>query len=149
MSDYATVTVIVYQCDEEERTHLVEWMDEQGFEPEHDPAGFGVANYLHDEPLGRDGDILQALIEIAPSATLRVWQDPKYEYDGSIHIHVPALGTWTGQCNSDGQPYLTAYEARPMIEAEDWPGVKRALGIDHLDHIDVQRRNHEATNGDT
>ena len=83
--------------------------------------------------LGTDQEIADALIESFPSVTFEVWQDPKYEWDGTITIYAPDLGRYGGTCNSEGEPYLTARQVRDGIAAGD---IDKTLGLVWLDRID-------------
>jgi len=59
------------------------------------------------------------IIGAAPSTTFECWNDPKYEYGGGYCAYSPGLGRFEGDCDSDGNPYLTAPQLRDIIEKGD------------------------------
>lgn len=142
MSDRAALTVVVYDGPEDELVAIVEvfrkWdlNADFGFSTEELASIALGEQYGYDEiRIGDDDEIFGELVEAAPGSTFVVSQDPKYEYDGSVHMYVPELGAFSGTGNSDGEPYVTADVVR---KASSLGELKLRLGLPWLDRMQVK-----------
>ena len=48
-----------------------------------------------------------------------VWQDPKYEYPGTLHRYFPGGSLFTADCDADGNVAVTADQVRKAIATTD------------------------------
>lgn len=48
-----------------------------------------------------------------------VWQDPKYEYPGTLHRYFPGGSLFTADCDADGNVAVSADQVRKAIAATD------------------------------
>lgn len=69
----------------------------------------------HDIGVGAASDIASALIEEAPGCCFVLWEDPKYEWLGSLYAYTPELGLFSAACDAGGQPVLTRSEIAQLI----------------------------------
>lgn len=59
-----------------------------------------------------------ALAAKVPNSVYVAWTDPKYEWLGTIVIHVPGLGVFTADCNADGQPVMSNNALQELIDQQ-------------------------------
>lgn len=50
-----------------------------------------------------------------PDFAYHVWEDPKYEYLGSSYMHVPEVGDFNGDCDSDGKVVVDTTEVAEWV----------------------------------
>ena len=79
---------------------------------------------------GDVGDVARAIREIDPTAIFQVWEDPAYEYMGTLVISVPGHDLFHADCDSDGSVYLS-YDAL-CAELDSGKTVAQAYGEDLL-----------------
>lgn len=127
MGDRTTVQLFMYTCPAGQTWAIAEAIDRWGLTDEMggsykiDPTtgtvtdmGPGPFDLGYLEPgeryLGNDvscgaADEIRAYLEQhAPDARWDVWEDPRYEWLGERVIHEPDLGTWSEECDANGQP---------------------------------------------
>jgi len=80
------------------------------------PAELG-RGYIHSEiSVGSSAEIAAAL----PSdAAWKVWEDPKYEHLGEVHLNHPDLGVFVADCDAQGRPVFTSDAIDRLVERTD------------------------------
>ena len=116
MSDRTALQVIVLSCPlERVRAVLVVLTEhslavgdedavvlrEQYLEPE---MAFGSAEHLADE-----------LVSAAPDVAFLAWEDPRYEWLGTVFAYVPGVGQFTGACDAQGIPLWTTDQVLGLL----------------------------------
>ncbi len=132
MGDRTPIEVIVYSCPPERVNAVLEVFEEFGLGQEFvlpgDPAP-GPADtsrqrrlelgrgYIHSEiSVGSSAEIAAAL----PSdAAWKVWEDPKYEHLGEVHLNHPDLGVFVADCDAQGRPVFTSDAIDRLVERTD------------------------------
>ncbi|SFO39614.1 hypothetical protein SAMN05216207_105110 [Pseudonocardia ammonioxydans] len=85
---------------------------------------------------------LPALLrEVAPGATWLAWEEPYEEFLGTVALHAPDLGTWTGECDSSGAVYVPA-DSLPRLDTvlADPATVAAVTGLAWRDRITTLHR---------
>ena len=68
------------------------------------------------------------LIAAAPGCSFVLWEDPKYEWLGSVEAYTPELGRFTAECDANGTPVLTPEAIKAMIDkAADLDALREAM----------------------
>jgi Protein of unknown function (DUF3145) len=57
--------------------------------------------------VGDASRIADELIAKAPGASFCVWEDPAYEWLGTVCVYTPQLGPFEAPCDADGDPMLS------------------------------------------
>lgn len=139
MSDRTNVTVIVYDCPEDQRAAALAAIEETAgieFIESSDALAIGDAYYGNEVSGDFSEEVAAALIEAAPGATFAAWTDPAYDWLGLLVAYAPGLGEYRHDCNANGSAMFSAEEVAAMIAAST-----AALGIDHDDiGADVRAR---------
>lgn len=87
------------------------------------------AEYIDTEfTMGQGDDLATQLLEKAPGATWEFIEDPNYEFSGTYHCHIPALGYYAASCNGEGQPVFTADQVLNMTKLSETSLIKE-LGL--------------------
>jgi hypothetical protein len=120
MSDRTSHTLIVHQTTPEEAGAFLTVIEEYGldeFGPDVDAGDVALGEkYMCDEhPVGGSTDAATYLEKHAPNSVWTVWEDPKYEWLGSVYVHAPGLGSWTAACDANGIGYFSADEIRAAV----------------------------------
>lgn len=55
------------------------------------------------------------LIDAAPGCSFILWEDPAYQWLGSLWAYAPDLGSFTAECDADGTVTLSPDEIRGVI----------------------------------
>lgn len=79
-------------------------------------------------------ELANELITYAPEVAFTVYEEPAYEWVGTICTYVPELGLFTAGCDTDGDPLFTQ---KHVLELEGKPDDVRqqALGVPWLTAI--------------
>lgn len=87
---------------------------------------------------------LQVLIEeTGKEFAYRVWEDPKYEWLGAVHIHLPGVEPdHHGDCDSNGSTVLNHSQIRALVAAAGGhdhltASLLQASGADHHDAFEA------------
>lgn len=144
MSDRSAFTLVVYDCPPEQREAVLGIINEHGLTEDYfgdkdvDELDLGATYGYGEMDLTAYQDVAEEIIEAAPGATFQCWNDPKYEYGGATTIYAPDLGRFTGDCDSDGDPYITASRFREVMKGGSAFADQqdRALGLPWLDRLD-------------
>jgi hypothetical protein len=122
MGDRTSMQVYVYDCPEDQRAGVLAILTEDyQLDGEWGAAGREVflrldIPYTADEiSVGSADQIAAELIEAAPGCSFALWEDPKYQWLGSVNVYTPALGLFSAECDANGQPVYTAREITDMI----------------------------------
>lgn len=78
--------------------------------------------------IGDGEDLTQRLLETAPGAFWEFIEDPVYEWLGTYHCHIPALGYYSADCDGDGQPVFNAPQVLNMTKLSELDLLKE-LGL--------------------
>ena len=129
MGDRTPIEVIVYSCPPERVNAVLEVFEEFGLG---DKSGFPATpvpgpsdqrrlelgrGYIHsDISVGSIAEIAAAL---PAEAAWKVWEDPKYEHLGEVHLNHPDLGVFVADCDAQGRPVFTSEEVDRLIERTD------------------------------
>ena len=129
MGDRTPIEVIVYSCPPERVNAVLEVFEEFGLG---DKSGFPATpvpgpsdqrrlelgrGYIHsDISVGSSAEIAAAL---PAEAAWKVWEDPKYEHLGEVHLNHPDLGVFVADCDAQGRPVFTSEEVDRLIERTD------------------------------
>lgn len=128
MADYGPAQLFLYSIppgkEADAWTAVTAWFDEYDWSErvEHwDVDDEGIGTLRLPGPYTDE----QARLSIAPElgeelaqigCAFDLWQDPKYEFPGEVYMHVPEVGTWTGPCDAQGEPYLEARQIDQLVE---------------------------------
>jgi len=69
----------------------------------------GESLTIDEIPCGFSDDLFakvrNTLTELGLDEAVRVqlWEDPAYQWLGMIHYHIPGMGDWSGDCDSNGR----------------------------------------------
>lgn len=142
MSDNTWGTIITYDGEPEDidGTPFTDWMEE------HIGAGLGDRSdgTLHFSGevrlgsivlFGADSDAVADRL-IALGVSFVAWEDPKYEWLGSLVAFTPSLGRFDAACDSDGNVVLRAEEVRELFHLTDEERDRR-LGGPWDRHLDA------------
>lgn len=119
MSDRAPITLTVYECPREALPTLFEVLDEyrlseSGFSDEvPDEITLGDPIMEDDVDLGSDDEIATKLIEAGVS--FDVFQDAKYEYDGSGLVHMAGVGTYGYTGGGSGEAMILVADLDALV----------------------------------
>lgn len=133
MGDRAAACLVIYASPPDREQAVIDLLNEWGLRKEGSlyavveaPLALGEA-YVDDEAsLTICHELGAALAEM--EVTFELCQDPKYEYDGTIVIHVPGLGVYSGECDAEGTIHVSAHDIDRMIaEASTREALAEAL----------------------
>ena len=132
MGDRTPIEAIVYSCPPELVNAVLEIFEEFGLgsesvlpgDPAPGPSGSADQRslalgrgYIHsDVSVGSSAEIAAAL---PAEAAWKVWEDPKYEHLGEVHLNHPDLGVFVADCDAQGRPVFTSEEIDRLIERID------------------------------
>ena len=132
MGDRTPIEVIVYSCPPERVNAVLEVFEEFGLG---DKSGFPATpvpgpsdqrslefgrGYIHsDISVGSSAEIAAALPAEAAWKVWEVWEDPKYEHLGEVHLNHPDLGVFVADCDAQGRPVFTSEEVDRLVERTD------------------------------
>ncbi|WP_298800409.1 hypothetical protein [uncultured Pseudonocardia sp.] len=133
MGDRTTVQLIVHACPPAEVRALWEVIeeyrltDEQPLTAGADRIALGGLYRADEISCGSAEEIAAQLGQTAPGSTWTVWEDPKYEWLGSVSIQVPGLGTWSAECDANGVAQFPAAQILSVVD--DRAGLDQLLGV--------------------
>lgn len=144
MSDRTCLQVSFAACPQRHVLPVLQLLDDYQLNPEAQPRP-GAAELLLDEGYrnvevrcGSADQVAAALREL-DGVVFYLWEDPKYEWLGDVHIEVPDAGSFDANCDAAGQPLFTAAEAKARLSA---PDPDRALGLAHVEEFEqIRARN--------
>lgn len=145
MSDRTYFQLIVYACPPEQQEAVLDVIDEYGLTPESAEAPEPRAllldeRYVYDETaLGTSSEVASNLMRRAPSTAFECWEDPKYEYGGQIHRYTPELGLFEGDCNSEGQSYLTEDRIAAFLDTKAYGALGQQAGLPWRHALDAYK----------
>lgn len=129
MGDRTPIEAVVYSCPPERVNTVLEVFEEFGLGeeivlPGEPPRGDGHPRglelghgYIRSEiSVGSSAEIAAAL----PSeAAWKVWEDPKYQHLGEVHLDHPDLGVFVADCDAQGRPMFSSEEIDRLIVRTD------------------------------
>ncbi len=65
------------------------------------------------------GELGQRIYENVSAQAWKLWEDPKYEHLGEVHLNHPDLGVFVADCDAQGRPVFTSEELDRLIERTD------------------------------
>lgn len=115
MGDRTNMQITVYDCPPDQVDAVLDLIADYGLwegdfgmgVPELTELVLGVQYGGVEVYCGSSDEIALGLVEQAPGASWEVWEDPKYEWLGSLNRYTPALGLWGAECDAEGQPQFT------------------------------------------
>lgn len=123
MGDRSAITVMFARIPDDRRGEIADVLGDCHWDftstmPGVDPTALVVGEELiaPEESLGRDDEIVAGLATI-DGVVAAVWQDPKYEYAGSVHYVVTSMEPrfWSGSGDAEGNVTLTGRELDEMV----------------------------------
>lgn len=66
---------------------------------------------------GNSEELASALADIEGIA-FEVYEDPKYEWLGAVHLHTPELGSWSAQCETNGGAVFAASDIWEWVTSD-------------------------------
>lgn len=172
MGDRTSVQFFFYSCPPQQSWAIAEVIDRfgldddltgsYGYGPNREitfagPGPFELGYLEPDEQyLGNDvscgsaDEIRSFLQQHAPDARWDVWEDPRYDWLGQRVIHDPDLGTWSEECDANGQPCYPPNSVEKWLEqALDATDANRAEVRDRIERergkpwLDMASRKHD------
>lgn len=129
MGDRTPIEIIVYSCPPERVNAVLDVFEEFRLGNKFGLPGDPVPGpsdqrslelgrrYIHsDISVGSSAEIAAAL---PAEAAWKVWEDPKYEHLGEVHLNHPDLGVFVADCDAQGRPMFTSEEIDRLIERTD------------------------------
>ncbi|WP_026820054.1 DUF3145 family protein [Arthrobacter castelli] len=123
MADHAPVQLTVFDCPPTQAAAVLDLIDQRDLDPEygtghqrHDQLSLHLAYRDTEGPCGSADEIATQLQLTAPDASWQVWEDPKYEWLGSLCRFTPGLGLWTAPCDADGCPVFTDQQVLTLYD---------------------------------
>jgi hypothetical protein len=136
MGDYTSFQLTVYACPPEAVGDVIGLINEYGLGEEWGGSPF-PANGPTTLSLGMQYNDSEARCgitdEIGPAlealdVTFECWEDPKYEWLGAYHAHVPGVGTLTGDCDANGTIVVSSEKLIQLVnEATDLDTLKATV----------------------
>ncbi|MER5638273.1 hypothetical protein ABT095_15090 [Kitasatospora sp. NPDC002227] len=124
MGDRSPLQVFVHAADPDQHDAVLKVLTDHGLDleyefPEIADGQLALGIRYFDVESGIDPeDLWAALIDAAPSAVFELWLDPfPAVYDGLYIGHVPDIGTYRVECNSDGTPLVNAAKLAEALAA--------------------------------
>lgn len=140
MSDRTPLQLQILDCPLSQVQAVIDLVDQMGLHLEHvsdgqaadDHLGLGLT-YMNDQTrCGSAQEIAQHLQQVAPDASWQVWEDPKYEWLGTLFRFTPALGLFAANCDAAGTPVFTDER---VLELHESPELLAELGMNHIDAL--------------
>jgi hypothetical protein len=128
MGDRTALQITIAECPESEVEDVLNILSEYGL-GEDDPLTLGV-EYLNDEiSCGSSDELASALREQAPGTSFEVWEDPKYEWLGSLNV--TAEGQHFGaECDANGQALWTSEQViKVFTDVSEVSVLREHLGL--------------------
>jgi len=97
----------------------------------------GYSNW--DISLGSADHYASWLVDAAPGCSFVIWEDPKYEYLGSLFAYTPELGMFSAECDADGTPVTDGSAILQWVEEAEKAGedvatrIRREMGVPWFD----------------
>lgn len=122
MGDRTNLQVFIYKCPEDQceaAATLLGDMDIDWGSVPHVPGTLTLSHpYTRYETSCGTADSLAAeLREAAPGASFVLWEDPAYEWLGSIQAYTPELGAFGAECTEGGEVVFTFAQVADVIAA--------------------------------
>ncbi|MFC4048371.1 DUF3145 family protein [Actinomadura syzygii] len=144
MSDRTPVQLRILDCPIEQAQAVIDVIEQTGLHLEHvedgqpadDQLGLGLIYMDNAVVCGSAAKIANALHQAASGASWEVWEDPEQTWLGDLYRFTPALGLWSADCNSVGDPLFTSAQALGLID-ERLPRARleTKLGIPHAEAL--------------
>lgn len=144
MGDRTALQITIYDCPENEVNAVLDVLEEYGLAEDWDIRSasslpelqLGETYVVNEASCGSSDEIATHLENKAPGTSFEVWEDPKYEWLGSLNRYTPTLGAFGAECDADGQPQWTADVILKLIDdAEELDDIKKSLGVPWSDAL--------------
>jgi len=121
MGDRTALTAVIHDCPPVERVRVLEILA-QWFDGSDYGEGAGETlelenTYMDPEASCGSADELAGQLEDVPGISFTVWEDPAYEWLGSVRAYTPDLGSYAAECTADGTPVLEYGQIAAVIAA--------------------------------
>lgn len=126
MSDYTYFQVDLYDCPPDQRGVVANLLADQGFTEDRDSW------WMEEGRCGEIDEVAEAVTTAAPGATFRAYENPKYEWLGTVLWHVPNMDpplSPPASCDADGEVALTWRDVKGLGPDE----LRRAFRQDYID----------------
>lgn len=142
MSDRTCATATIHFCPPHRRRGVLKILVSHGLDDETPEADgttaegvtVGEAYVCHEIPCGSAAECVDDLIHCAPEVAFTIYEDPAYEWVGTVWIYVPGLGLFVAACDTSGEPMFTQQQVLALESGPD--EVRRAgLGVPWRDAI--------------
>lgn len=130
MGDRTGLTVTIYDCPKDQVGAVLLALEE--YHLELDELTLGEVYQEYEVYCGSSDELAAVLMNTAPGASWEVYEDPKYEWLGSINRYTPALGRWSAACDSEGNAVFNAEQILKLEEAlgGSWEDALVDLAVD-------------------
>jgi hypothetical protein len=93
---------------------------------------------IEEIPVGFSGDLFEAVLAVIEETGIdfrfRLWEDPKSEWMGTIHYHIPGMSNVSAECGQDGDIRVSGSEIALRFPIntyfEDW--IRNAACVKHV-----------------
>lgn len=113
MGDRTGLTVTIYDCPKDQVGAVLLALEE--YHLELDELTLGEVYQEYEVYCGSSDELAAVLVNTAPGASWEVYEDPKYEWLGSINRYTPALGRWSAACDSEGSAVFNAEQVLKLM----------------------------------
>lgn len=124
MPDLTNFQIHVYACPHEQQPAVLALLEEHDLcigcdsaRPPRAPLSLTSQYGANGFTVGDGAGIARRLREAAPGCSFMAWEDPAYEYPGSVEAYAPALGAYSGSCDGAGLTVLTFSEIAAVVAA--------------------------------
>jgi hypothetical protein len=119
MGDRTYFQVHIYDCPEDQREAARRVIADYVTAADEDDVLHLTEGYTEDEvSCGSADELAPRLEQAAPGCSFVLWEDPKYEWLGSIRAYTPALGSFAADCDASGQPVFTLSEVLAVLKSD-------------------------------
>lgn len=134
MGDRTSYTIAVAGTDPAEDNYIDRLLAD-AFEAESSSDGAWV---LYEWSVGQLDEIAEVLnraqAELDNAFAFRIWEDPKYEWDGAWSGWIPGLGGASGLCDGNGTPHVDSSDIDRVVDR--WERIRGSLA----ELVDALRR---------
>lgn len=142
MADRTPLQLRVYDCPADqaqvvldiiEEFDLLEITEEEGLDDS--TLHLGLTYFNSQIPVGSTNTVSLQLREYAPDTSWHLWEDPKFEWMGDVHLFTPEYGLFVANSDASGEAIFTAPEIRKMLDAcdDDREIMRRTTGEAHTE----------------
>lgn len=117
MGDRTALQVIVHDAHPDEVSAIFEALEQY---TQVTTIELGDVMLIEEASCGSSDELASALASEAPQSCFTIWEDPKYDWLGSLNMIHRDLGTFTAECDSNGFAQFTEETVHKIVA--DQPG---------------------------